>query len=57
MRSLTILKKLDDLAVADNTIVIYTTDNGNGLMFWPDGGIPIPRRKVRPGKAVVAFPE
>jgi len=33
-----ILKKLEDLGVADNTIVIYTTDNGNELMFWPDGG-------------------
>ena len=31
-------KKLDDLGVADNTIVIYTTDNGNELMMWPDGG-------------------
>ena len=34
----TLLKKLDDLGVADNTIVIYTTDNGNELMLWPDGG-------------------
>jgi len=34
----TILKKLQDLGVADNTIVVYTTDNGNELMFWPDGG-------------------
>jgi arylsulfatase A-like enzyme len=34
----TILKKLEDLGVADNTIVIYTTDNGNELMLWPDGG-------------------
>jgi arylsulfatase len=33
-----ILKKLSDLGVADNTIVLYTTDNGNELMFWPDGG-------------------
>jgi len=33
-----ILKKIKDLGVADNTIVIYTTDNGNELMFWPDGG-------------------
>ena len=33
-----LLKKLDDLGVADNTIVIYTTYNGNELMFWPDGG-------------------
>ncbi len=33
-----LLKKLDELGVADNTIVIYTTDNGNELMLWPDGG-------------------
>lgn len=33
-----LLKKLEDLGVADNTIVIYTTDNGNELMMWPDGG-------------------
>jgi arylsulfatase len=33
-----LLKKLEELGVADNTIVIYTTDNGNELMFWPDGG-------------------
>jgi len=33
-----ILKKLQELGVADNTIVIYSTDNGNELLFWPDGG-------------------
>jgi len=33
-----LLKKLEDLGVADNTIVIYTTDNGNEMMLWPDGG-------------------
>jgi arylsulfatase A-like enzyme len=33
-----ILKKLESLGVADNTIVVYTTDNGNELMLWPDGG-------------------
>ena len=33
-----LLKKLEDLGVADNTIVVYTTDNGNELMMWPDGG-------------------
>lgn len=31
-------RPLEDLGVADNTIVIYTTDNGNELMLWPDGG-------------------
>jgi len=33
-----VLKKLEQLGVADNTIVIYTTDNGYELSFWPDGG-------------------
>src|SRR5262245_36179676 len=32
------LKKLDDLGIADNTIVIFTTDNGAEEMSWPDGG-------------------
>ena len=33
-----LLKKLETMKVSDNTIVIYTTDNGNELMMWPDGG-------------------
>jgi len=33
-----LLKKLVELGVADNTIVVYSTDNGNELLFWPDGG-------------------
>jgi arylsulfatase A-like enzyme len=33
-----ILQKLDDLGIANNTIVVYSTDNGNELLFWPDGG-------------------
>jgi arylsulfatase A-like enzyme len=33
-----LLKKLDELGVADNTIVLYSTDNGYELMMWPDGG-------------------
>ena len=33
-----LLKKLDDLHIADNTIVIYTTDNGAEAFSWPDGG-------------------
>jgi arylsulfatase len=33
-----ILKKLEDLGVADNTIVVYSTDNGNEFLFWPDAG-------------------
>jgi hypothetical protein len=33
------LKKLDDLGIADNTIVVYGTDNGAEAVSWPDGGI------------------
>ena len=33
-----LLKKLDDLGVTDNTIVVYTSDNGAEVMSWPDGG-------------------
>jgi arylsulfatase A-like enzyme len=33
-----LLKKLDDLGVADNTIVLFTSDNGAELFTWPDGG-------------------
>ena len=33
-----LLKKLEDLGVADNTIVVFTTDNGAEVISWPDGG-------------------
>jgi arylsulfatase A-like enzyme len=33
-----LLDKLRELGIEDNTIVIYSTDNGNELMLWPDGG-------------------
>jgi arylsulfatase A-like enzyme len=33
-----LLRKLDELGVTDNTIVVYSTDNGFELLFWPDGG-------------------
>ncbi|MCA6100385.1 arylsulfatase [Bradyrhizobium australafricanum] len=31
-----LLKMLDDLKIADNTIVIYSTDNGPNAFTWPD---------------------
>ena len=34
-----ILKKIDDLGIADNTIVIYGTDNGPHFNAWPDAAI------------------
>jgi arylsulfatase A-like enzyme len=36
-----LLNKLDELGIADDTIVIYTTDNGAEVMSWPDGGTTI----------------
>lgn len=34
-----LLGKLDDLGIADNTIVLYTTDNGPHYNQWPDAAI------------------
>jgi len=34
-----LLKQLDDLNIADNTIVLYTTDNGAEIALWPDGAM------------------
>lgn len=33
-----LLEKLDSLGIADNTVVVFTTDNGAEVMSWPDGG-------------------
>jgi arylsulfatase A-like enzyme len=33
-----LLDKLDELGLADDTIVMYSTDNGAEVMSWPDGG-------------------
>ena len=34
-----ILKALDDMGVADNTVVVYTSDNGPHMNTWPDGAM------------------
>ena len=34
-----LLNKLDDLGISDNTIVLYSTDNGPHYNAWPDGAI------------------
>ncbi|HEY7387849.1 MAG TPA: arylsulfatase [Bryobacteraceae bacterium] len=34
-----LLQHLDDIGEADNTIVIFTTDNGAEVFTWPDGGM------------------
>ncbi|MBX5192999.1 arylsulfatase [Rhizobium sp. NZLR3b] len=33
-----LLQLLDDLGVTEETIVVYTTDNGAEVFTWPDGG-------------------
>jgi arylsulfatase A-like enzyme len=33
-----VMKKLDELGIADNTIVVVSTDNGAEGFSWPDGG-------------------
>jgi arylsulfatase len=33
-----LLDKVDKLGIADNTIVMYSTDNGPECFSWPDGG-------------------
>ena len=34
-----LLQHLDDIGEANNTIVIFTTDNGAEVFTWPDGGM------------------
>jgi len=34
----TVMDKLEDMGVADNTIIVVTTDNGTEGFTWPDGG-------------------
>ncbi len=34
-----VLKKLEDLGELDNTIVVFTTDNGAEVITYPDGGV------------------
>ena len=33
-----LLKQLDELGITDNTVVVFTTDNGAETLSWPDGG-------------------
>jgi len=35
----TVLKALDDAGIADNTFVMYSTDNGPHMNSWPDGAM------------------
>ncbi len=35
----TLLKALDDMGIANDTIVVYSTDNGPHMNTWPDGAM------------------
>ncbi len=42
-----VLKKLEDMGQLDNTIVVFTTDNGAEVITFPDGGVtPFKGRKA-----------
>jgi len=34
-----VMKHLEDMGEADNTMVLFTTDNGTEVFTWPDGGM------------------
>ena len=52
-----VLKKLETMGQLDNTIVVFTTDNGAEMISFPDGGVtPFKGRRARPGKATTALP-
>jgi arylsulfatase A-like enzyme len=34
-----LLDKLDELGIDDNTIIMYSSDNGAEIFLWPDGGM------------------
>jgi arylsulfatase A-like enzyme len=34
-----LLDRLEELGVADNTIIMYSSDNGAEIFLWPDGGM------------------
>jgi len=52
-----LLKKLDDLGITDNTIVIFTSDNGAMKFSWPDGATsPFQGEKATTWEAGVRVP-
>jgi arylsulfatase len=53
-----ILDKLDELGLTDNTIVMYSSDNGAEKFTWPDGGTSpfrVVAKKMRTGKARIGY--
>ena len=46
-----VLKKLEDMGELDNTIIVFTTDNGAEAITFPDGGItPFKGQKLTLGR-------
>jgi arylsulfatase len=41
-----LLRLVDDLGAADNTIVVYTTDNAAEINSWPDGEATVQGREA-----------
>lgn len=52
-----LLDKLDELGITENTIVVYSTDNGAEVFSWPDGGTtPFRGEKNTTWEGVCAYP-
>jgi arylsulfatase A-like enzyme len=52
-----LLKKLDDLHITDNTIVLFTTDNGPNMFTWPDAAMsPFRNEKDSPYEGAFRVP-
>ena len=50
-------KKLETMGQMDNTIVVFTTDNGAEAITFPDGGVrPFKGHRLSLGKAAIACP-
>jgi arylsulfatase A-like enzyme len=53
-----LLDQLDELGIADNTIVVYSTDNGPHMNTWPDGAMtPFRNEKTSNWEGAFRVPE
>jgi arylsulfatase A-like enzyme len=51
-----LLNLLDELGVAEDTVVVYSTDNGPHMNTWPDGAMtPFRNEKTPAGRELSAF--